>query len=104
MPFQAATAGRVGLRIGWDVGGALMPAPDGCLLDNGAQLEARDKGGMTPLHRAAWTANTALTAFYLEKGADIDARDNNGKTPLDLAVEKNFPGVIQVFNGEEPDY
>ena len=74
------------------------------LLDNGAQLEARDKGGMTPLHRAAWTANTALTAFYLEKGADIDARDNNGKTPLDLAVEKNFPGVIQVFNGEEPDY
>merc|ERR1712071_399924 len=30
------------------------------LLDNGAKLEARDKNGMTPLHRAAWTANTGL--------------------------------------------
>lgn len=74
------------------------------LLDNGAKMEARDKGGMTPLHRAAYTANTGLAAFLLEQGADIDARDNNGNTPLDLAIEKDFHGVIQVFNGEEPDY
>jgi len=74
------------------------------LLDNGAKLEARDKNGMTPLHRAAWTANTGLVSFYLEQSADTEARDINGKTPLDLAIEKDFQGVIKVFNGEETDY
>ncbi|KAF5251708.1 hypothetical protein FANTH_3318 [Fusarium anthophilum] len=52
------------------------------LLENGADIEARDKYGRSPLALAAENGDTAAVAFLLEKGAKIDAARYSGCTPL----------------------
>ncbi|MGZ6255369.1 MAG: ankyrin repeat domain-containing protein [Candidatus Chromulinivorax sp.] len=49
------------------------------LLVAGADVNARDDDGWTPLHMAETAAKTEL---LLAAGADVHARDNNGLTPL----------------------
>jgi hypothetical protein len=56
------------------------------LLKKGADIEARDEKGMTPLHIALMVGHTEMVKFLLEKGADVNARDDNGWTPLHWAV------------------
>ena len=59
------------------------------LLDLGANLEAEDPAGNTPLHLAAWFNNSpAVIEALLEAGADRDARDRFGRTPWDYAEER----------------
>ena len=52
-------------------------------LQAGANLEARNEYGSTPLHGAK--TGEAVTAL-LEAGADLMARDNDGSTPLHEAA------------------
>ena len=57
------------------------------LLVNGANPNAKNKDGGTPLHDAARLgANADTISALLEAGADIDARDNFGNTPLHAAA------------------
>ncbi|HWH58520.1 MAG TPA: ankyrin repeat domain-containing protein [Terriglobales bacterium] len=56
------------------------------LLANGAELEARDVEGATPLIRAAEFGNSDVVKVLLDHGADIEARDNNGQTSLIAAA------------------
>jgi ankyrin repeat protein len=56
------------------------------LLDKGASPNARDEGGMTPLHYAALHGNLNA-AEALIKHSDVNARDKDGQTPLHLALE-----------------
>ena len=48
------------------------------LITNGADVNAADADGMTPLHRAGPEVVAALVAH----GAPLEARNNNGMTPL----------------------
>src|SRR5581483_5057182 len=50
------------------------------LLEKGADIEARDEQGQTPLIRAAADAQTGIVKLLLEKGADIEAKDTSGAT------------------------
>jgi hypothetical protein len=45
-------------------------------------VAAKDKGGETPLHWAAFSGNVDLVRFLLDKGAEIDATSGRGLTPL----------------------
>ena len=54
------------------------------LIKGGANIEARDDVGATPLHNAAW-GETSIVKVLIEAGADVEARDNDGNTPLYLA-------------------
>ncbi len=47
-----------------------------------ALVGAKDKGGETPLHWAAFNGNPDLVRFLLNKGADVDAKNARGLTPL----------------------
>jgi ankyrin repeat protein len=51
----------------------------------GADLNALDGNGTTPLHRAIRTRGAAAVAALLEAGADPAARTRNGTTSLRLA-------------------
>ena len=55
------------------------------LLDAGADVEAKNDDGWTPLHAAAWHDNSEALVALLEAGADVNARNNADSTPLSLA-------------------
>jgi ankyrin repeat protein len=52
------------------------------LLDQGVDVNAKDKGGRTPLILAAWKQETEVMNLLLERGADVNAKDKDGGTPL----------------------
>ena len=55
-------------------------------LDHGAEINATNDAGQTPLHFAVTTREDSLVKFLLEQGAKVDAKDRQGRTPLDLAM------------------
>jgi ankyrin repeat protein len=56
------------------------------LLDNGADIEARRKDGLTALMTAAYSGHQEIVELLIERGANINARDNAGLTVLDCAA------------------
>ena len=53
------------------------------LIKNGAQVNAKDSKGETPLHYSAKSNSTPFTFYELiTGGADVNARDENRQTPL----------------------
>jgi Ankyrin repeats (many copies)/Ankyrin repeat len=65
-----------------------------CLLDAGAHVNARDKNGATPLHRAVRTRCATAVECLLLAGADPKARNTSGSTPFHLAVQSTGRGGV----------
>ena len=64
-------------------GGSAVPAVVTALVNAGADLEARDESGLTPLHVAAGgSAVPAVVTALVNAGADLEARTESGLTPL----------------------
>lgn len=64
---------------------------------NGADINARNKDGMTPLHAAAWTGQKEAVGLLIEKGTDIDAKNNEGLTALQMASQKGHQSTIKLL-------
>ena len=62
------------------------------LLDAGAAINAPDKNGATPLHRAVRTRCAAAVRLLLKAGADPKLRNKPGSTPFHLAVQNTGRG------------
>jgi ankyrin repeat protein len=54
----------------------------------GANIEAKDKYGNTPLYMASRHGHVAIVKALLAVGADIEAKNNRGKSPLYSAMRK----------------
>jgi hypothetical protein len=63
-----------------------------CLLDAGALVNAQDKNGAAPLHRAVRTRSAAAVKCLLEAGADPTLKNKPGSTPFHLAVQNTGRG------------
>ena len=56
------------------------------LLAKGANIDARNEDGGTPLHTAAFFGQAEVAEVLIQGGADINARNNEGATPLDVSA------------------
>jgi ankyrin repeat protein len=63
-----------------------------CLLDAGADINAQDKNGAAPLHRAVRTRCAAAVRYLLEAGCDPTLKNKPGSTPFHLAVQNTGRG------------
>jgi ankyrin repeat protein len=62
------------------------------LLDAGAEINAQDKNGASPLHRAVRTRSSAAVKCLLKRGAIATMLNNPGSTPFHLAVQDTGRG------------
>ena len=69
------------------------------LIAAGAEVNARDEGGLTPLHRAAWpNDNPAIIGALVAAGAEVNARGGDGLTPLHVAATATAsPAIIEAL-------
>jgi superfamily II DNA or RNA helicase len=58
------------------------------LLDEGANPNARDERGRTPLHYAVLSGAEKIVELLVSRKAEVNARDAEGKTPLHYAVQR----------------
>ena len=74
------------------------------LLQDGANLEARDVCRWTPLHMAVDNNRPDILEFLLVKGADVNAKDCHNQTPLALALKEhrdNIAALLRRYGGHE---
>jgi hypothetical protein len=74
------------------------------LLDNGADVNARDDVGGTPLFSACKEPDISPVKRLLERGADVNARSKFGETPLYMAVAYGQEAVVRILldHGADP--
>ena len=97
-PIHAATG--VGYGQGY-AGNAHRHTPDGWLpavkylVSLGADVNARDYNGNTPLHHASSRGDNQVIMYLVEHGADVTALNRRGQTTADMA---NGPTQrVQIF-------
>ena len=73
-----------------------MPAV-GLLVVAGADIEARDENGNTPLTRAAYDGREAVVKYLLLEGAEKDSISEKMRTPLHWAAEQGHSGVVRLL-------
>lgn len=63
----------------------------------GADVNATDERGSTPLLEAARYGHEDITRVLIAAGADLKAKDKDGKTALVLAVQGDHDEVVRVL-------
>ncbi|XP_058449295.1 ankyrin-1-like, partial [Malaya genurostris] len=71
------------------------------LVRNGAEINAVDKYGKTPLHRAAYKGQLELVKLLIEHGANKNAIDDQGCTVLHEAVSSGQLDLITWLVGKQ---
>uniref|UniRef100_A0A674AXR6 Poly [ADP-ribose] polymerase n=1 Tax=Salmo trutta TaxID=8032 RepID=A0A674AXR6_SALTR len=97
------TAGRKSTPLHFAAGFGRRDVVD-YLLQNGANVHARDEGGLVSLHNACSFGHSEVVNLLLRHGADANSRDNWSYTPLHEAAIKGKSDVCIVLlqHGAEP--
>ena len=67
------------------------------LITKGADVNARDKWGYTPLYYATWNEDTSTARLLVDRGADVNVRVNGDGTPLVYAVWNEDMDMAKLF-------
>ena len=67
------------------------------LLDRGADPNAANKTGFTPLHEAARLGSPKVAELLLLAGARVDARDDSGKRPIDYVASHGDAAKVRAL-------
>jgi ankyrin repeat protein len=73
------------------------------LLANKAQVNARSATDMTPLHVAARAGKKDAVELLLANKADINAKDNNGDTPLHMVADEGLEDMVELLLANKAD-
>jgi ankyrin repeat protein len=67
------------------------------LLAHKADVNAKSKGGFTPLHFAASEGHQDVAEVLLAHKADVNTKDDSGWTPLHYATGKGYEGLTGIL-------
>jgi ankyrin repeat protein len=67
------------------------------LLDKGADANATDEEGFTPLHFAASRDSVEVVRLLLDAGAEVNAQSGSGETPMYNAIRNTTPGALDII-------
>ena len=64
-------------------------------ISHGAEVRAKDKWGVTPLHCASQEGWLEIVKMLVAAGASYDDRQCQGAAPIHLAASNNHTGVVR---------
>lgn len=64
------------------------------LISGGAEINARNKEGVTPLAIAVNAKDVQAISLFTSHGADIHTQDTHGKSPLSIVLEPDCPNNV----------
>ncbi len=67
------------------------------MLSIGADVNAKDNDGTTPLHLASYEGHTEIVKLLLAHGADVNVKDEDVCTPLHWASSKGYTEVVKLL-------
>ncbi|KAK7065845.1 hypothetical protein SK128_019705, partial [Halocaridina rubra] len=65
--------------------------------DGDIEMHYMDESGNTILHKAVDTNNILTVKFLIDVGSLVVARNSMNQTPLDIAVEKGYTEIVNLF-------
>jgi ankyrin repeat protein len=74
-----------------------VPSVVSLLLQHGADIDATNNSGETPLHRAVYWGKVEVVRALLENGANVEAKNNEGQTPIQVAREQDEQDIVQIL-------
>lgn len=87
---QVAALFRATREGNTDMVRSLLSAP-------GADVNAKDESGSTPLLEAARFGHDNICRMLIAAGANLKAKDRDGKTALQLAIQGNHDEVVRAL-------
>ena len=71
------------------------------LIEKGADVNATDDNGQTPLHLALHNEHPEMAKLLIKKGADVNAKNKWGDTPLHLVLDNPEIAKLLIEHGAD---